>query len=58
MKNKQTRFFFFFFFFFFFVAWAINNEIISLYNLYIGVSDKMLWTQYHRSYLTYEVDIW
>ena len=51
MKNKQPLFILFF-------DCSINNKIISLYNLYIGVNDKMLWTQYLRSCLTYEVDIW
>ena len=49
MKIKQTCIFFFCFF-----DWSIKNEIIFLYNLYIEVNDKMLWTQYLRSYLTYE----
>ena len=52
MKNKQTRIFLFF-------DWSINNEIILLYNLYIGGYAKMfLRTRYLKNRLRYEVDIW
>ena len=46
-----------YFLYIFFFDWSINSKIISLYNLYLGVYDKMLRTQYLRSYLTYEIDI-
>ena len=51
MKNKQTVFFCF-------SIDPLKMTIITLFNLYIGVYDKMLWTQYVRSNLTYEIDIW
>ena len=68
MKNKQTCIFYFFFIYIFylfiffnvlfFFDWSINNEIILLYNLYIGdYAKKILRTRYLKNRLRYEADI-